>query len=191
MSHVALIVKSWVMSTAYCIWSVVSPISMPHRVFSSLRLVATFRWNQSDSGWGLRLNNTPIAIGCTWKRHFALFQGSWIRMHNIYVYKFNMHVHICVFYTIFAQSQWSWVMSLFVTDVFCFDVFRFWCTIINCRSRSTKVRLFQSRCVCVRVWERGRDSEGGGLGGGARERIYTPVSLLDLLYVTWKYDWRL
>ena len=68
-------------------------------------------------------------------------------------------------------------MSLFVTDVFCFDVFRLFCTIVNCRSRSTKVRLFQSRCVCVRVWERGRDSEGGGLGGGcARENIHSSLT---------------
>jgi len=57
-------------TTAYCIWSIISPISKLNRLSSSLRLFrhVQLKRDELDWEWRMRLNDTPNAIGCTMGR---------------------------------------------------------------------------------------------------------------------------
>ena len=58
--------SSTLQATAYCIWSVISSFSFLNRWSSSLGFCYHVPLNrdQSDWDWGIRLNDTPNAIGC-------------------------------------------------------------------------------------------------------------------------------
>jgi len=66
-------------STAWCIWSVIPAISNVNRCSNSLGLLChvSFKKDQGDWDWRLRLNNTPNAIGCSLKVD-SLFESQYI-----------------------------------------------------------------------------------------------------------------
>ena len=50
--------------TAYCIWSVISPISNPLSSSPGLFYHVPLKRDQGDGDWRLRLNNTPNSLVC-------------------------------------------------------------------------------------------------------------------------------
>jgi len=71
-AFVSLLSRTYVsFVTGYCIWSVVSPISQLNQCSSSLPLFCHILLKRDQFDWDsrLRLNDTPIAIGCTLFSH--------------------------------------------------------------------------------------------------------------------------
>jgi len=71
-------IVDWVatqITTAYCIWSVISSFSNLNRWFSSPGLLyhVVLKSDPGDSAWGLIVNDIPNAIGCIWNHCWADF----------------------------------------------------------------------------------------------------------------------
>jgi len=86
---------------AHCIGCVVSPLSKPNRLSSSLRLFChvPLESDQPHSDWRMRLNLTPGAMGCTYIcehrsmfTYVRLFSHSYVSFH-IYALQIQWAVH--------------------------------------------------------------------------------------------------
>jgi len=66
--HASFMCNPSFVSTAYCFWSVISPISKLNRSSSSLLSFwhVPLKRDQLDWDWRMRLNDTLNAIGCTY-----------------------------------------------------------------------------------------------------------------------------
>jgi len=137
--------------TAYCIWSVISPISKLNQLSSSLGLFChvPLKRDQLDWDYRMRLNDTTNTIGCTCIHECACKYLHFIRVCMCVCVCVCVCVHLCVcvcVWVYWCQCVHSKCNRMYMYAWMCLQIFALHTRMYVCVCECACV------CFCVHWW---------------------------------------